>query len=188
MNTAMSGKTFTPRARRRALAVMASFGLWGFYSTFFILDWYKAWPLVFFYTLLVLNTYFSVRTFASITPHEHLGQRCMDALLGIWLLLAPLSFNTPIYFVLVTTALFITATIKYIFLAPIVGFSRLLYMKIRIDALGILLCSLALLGVLAGYAYYATAVWSFIFFMANIYVLWWEPHYHLHLHYDESFL
>lgn len=188
MNTVISGKTFTPRARRRALAVMAFFGLWGASATFFISNWYKAWPLVFFYALLVLNTYFSVRTFASITPKEHLGQQCMDALLGVWLLLAPLSFNAPLYFVLITTALFIAATMKYIFLVPIVGFSRLLHMKIRIDTLGILLCSLALLGVLAGYAYYATAVWSFIFLVANIYVLWWEPHYRLHLHYDESFL
>lgn len=174
--------SFSPRARRRARGVALFFALWGIFFSASLATWGSAWPLVLFYALLVLNTYFSVRAFASITPKEHLPQQCMDALLGIELLAAPFFFNAPFSFILVITALFITATLKYIFLVPVAGFSRLLYMKIRVDTLGILLCFLALTGTFFGYPYLSTVLWAFIFLLANIYVLWLKPHYHLHLH------
>ncbi len=187
MSTATSDKTFTAHARRRALATVVVFGLWGVGAAYFILDWQTAWPLVLFYALLILNSYYSVRAFASITPREHLGQQGMDILLCLWLALLPLNFNTPLNFVLLMSMLFVTATLKYVLLLPVAGYSRLLYAKIRVDTLGILLCFLALLGILWGYAFWTTVLWSLIFFISNIYVLWWEPHYHLSLHY-ESFL
>ncbi len=176
----------TPYARQRASAVCVAFGLWGVLALTMIIDWRRSWPLVVFYAALLVNSYFSVRTFASITPRNHIGQQFLDILLAFCLALLPMNYNFVQNFVLVTTALFIIATLKYIFLLPLAGFSKLLYRKIRIDAIGILFCFLAIVGILWGYGRWATQIWAVIFVLANFYVLYWEPHYSLDLHYDEN--
>ncbi len=174
--------SYTPYAVRRALATSLGFGAWGLLMAWFILDWWRSWPLFLFYFVLLLNSFFSVRTFASITPRSDLLQQFFDILLGLCLALLPVNYNFVQNFVLVATALFIVATLKYVFLAPLSGFSRLLYQKIRIDALGIMLCFLALTGVLLGYGRWSAILWSFVFLLANVYVLGWRPHYSLELH------
>ncbi len=172
----------TSFAIRRATAVSLGFGAWGLLMAYFILDWRRSWPLFLFYLILLLNSYFSVRTFASITPRSDLLQQLFDILLGLCLALLPVNFNFTQNFVLVSTALFIIATLKYVFLVPLSGFSRLLHQKIRIDALGTMLCFLALVGVLWGYGRWSVILWSLTFLFANIYVLYWRPHYSLDLH------
>ncbi len=177
------GNKHTPHAKRRALLAAASFAPWGaFMARTSVFAWQQAWPLMLFYAILVLNTFFSVRTFASITPSRHIGQNLWDGLLVVFFLLMPLRFNSPLHFVLLATMFFAVSLLKYIFLIPIAGFSRLLYAKIRINALGVLLCIAVLTGILAGYAFYATALWAIIFLMANIYLLWWRPLYRLDMH------
>lgn len=147
-----------------------------------IVDWTKSLPLVIFYAVLLINTYFSVRSFASITPKENLGQQLIDATLVVCMLLMVVNFNSIINFTILATLLFIVATLKYIFLTQLAGYSKLLYMKIRIDALGILFCFLAVIGTLLGYGRDVSVIWSAVFVLANVYVLWWKPHYLLENH------
>ncbi len=181
----MSDK-FTTYARNRALAVTAVFGAIALISLSSVVDWGRSWPLVLFYGTILLNTYFSVRSFASITPKEHLGQQIIDAVLVLCLFLMVMNFNSVLNFIIWTTLLFIVATLKYIFLARLAGYSKLLYMKIRIDALGILFCFLALLGTLWGYGRQVSAIWAVVFVLANIYVLKLNPHYLLENHYENK--
>lgn len=137
---------------------------------------------IIFYALLLLNTFFSVRIFATITPQNHVGQKMWDSLLALCLIILPLFFNAPIIFVFITLILFVVATLKYIFLIPVVGFSKLLLDKIRVDTLGVLLCILCLPGVIMGYIYVSLDIWVSIFFLSNIYVLWHTPLYRLDHH------
>jgi len=162
------------------------FGVIALISLNSIVDWTRSWPLVVFYTVLLINTYFSIRSFASITPKEHLGQKLIDAALVACMLLMVLNFNSIINFTLIATLLFIVATLKYVFLARLAGYSKLLYMKIRIDTLGILFCFLAAVGTLWGYGKQVSMIWSLGFILANVYVLWLKPHYDLENHYENS--
>lgn len=174
----------TSYARKRTTAVTIVFGIVAIISMNLIIDWTVSWPLVVFYATLLTNTYFSVRSFASITPREHLGQQLIDATLAACMFLMALSFNSVLNFTILATLLFIVATLKYVFLTQLAGYSKLLYMKIRIDALGILFCFLAVLGVLFGYGSQTSIIWSAVFVLANFYVLWWKPHYRLETHYE----
>ena len=181
----MSDK-FTPYANLRGLVVSLGFWAWGLGAAFFVLDWHRSWPLALFYLALLVNSYFSIRTFASITPTRHPGQQFLDILLAVCLAFLPVNFNSVQNFVLITTALFIVATLKYIFLLPIAGYSRLLYTKIRVDALGIMFCFGALVGTLFGYGHRTAILWTILFVAANFYVLWWKPHYSVELHYESQ--
>jgi len=176
---------FTPYARMRAWLVAIGFTLWGLYfAAAQTGQWRQFWPLTVFYVALILNSFFSVRAFASITPKRHLGQQFFDILLGLCLALMPLNFSSPLNFILLAAILFIIATLKYIFLIPIIGFSQLLYKKIRIDCLGILLCFLALAGVLLGYAKLSSILWTLFFLAANAHILWLRPLYRLETHHE----
>ncbi|MDO8664775.1 MAG: hypothetical protein Q7K44_04510 [Candidatus Liptonbacteria bacterium] len=172
-------------ARRRAAATTMAFGILGIVTlNSTVLDWAESWPLVVFYAALLTNTYFSVCSFASITPKRHMGQHLIDAILAACMALLAFNFNSILNFTIISTLLFIIATLKYIFLVKIAGYSKLLYMKIRIDTLGILFCFLAVIGTLLGYGQQISVIWSIVFVLANIYVLWWEPHYRLEAHYE----
>ena len=176
---------FTPYAGKRAWLVAIGFALWGLYfAAAQTGQWRQSWPLIVFYAALILNSFFSVRTFTSITPPRHLGQQSFDILLGLCLALMPLNFSSPLNFILLAAMLFIIATLKYIFLIPIIGFSQLLYKKIRIDCLGILLCFLALVEILWGYAKLSLIFWMLIFLAANAHVLWRRPLYRLETHHE----
>jgi hypothetical protein len=174
-----SADIFAPHARLRALAVSLGFGLWALGAAFFIVDRPGSAPLVIFYALLLFNTYFSVRTFATITPKGHKGQAFMDFVLGLFLFVLPLYFGEPLLFTVLMATLFGVATVKYIFLESIIGSSRLITQKARIDSLGTLLCLFAVAGILLGYVFWTTVLWTIIFLIANIYVLWVRPIYRL---------
>ncbi|MBI4085316.1 MAG: hypothetical protein HY432_02300 [Candidatus Liptonbacteria bacterium] len=180
------GAGFTPYARRRAAAVTAAFAIIFLVSLNYVADWEKSWPLVIFYATLLTNTYFSVRSFASITPKEHPGQQLVDAALGACMLLLTFNLNSVLNFTIISTLLFIIATLKYVFLTRLAGYSKLLYMKIRIDGLGTLFCFAAVIGVLWGYDYWTSVIWAVAFVLANFYVLWWKPHYRLEHHFIVS--
>lgn len=180
----MSDK-FTNYARNRAAIATFFFGVIALASLNSIDNWQKSWPLVVFYAVLILNTYFSVRTFASITPKENLGQHLIDLILAACLVLIALNFNSILNFIILTMLLFIVATLKYIYLTQLVGYSKLLYMKIRIDTLGILFCFLAVIGTMWGYGRQVSIIWLITFVLANVYVLWGNPHYHPEMHYEK---
>lgn len=171
-------------ARRRAATVTVVFGIIALISLNSIIDWAESWTLVVFYATLLTNTYFSVRSFASITPKKHLGQQLIDAALAACMFFMVLSFNSILNFTILATLLFIIATLKYVLLTNLAGYSKLLYMKIRIDTLGALFCFIAVLGTLFGYGSQVSIIWAIVFVLANFYVLWLEPHYRLENHYE----
>lgn len=144
---------------------------------------YLKFPITFiFYTLLLFNSFFSIRIFATITPKGHFSQRFWDFLLSLCFIFLPFFFNFPIDFVFLTLLLFVVATLKYVFLVQTIGFSKLLFEKIKIDTLGILLCLLCFSGILIGFTDMSLNLWTFVFFLANIYGLWYKPLYILENH------
>ncbi len=175
---------FASHALTRAWSVSIFFLLWFFLVIFFFKINPESLSLSIFYLLLIINTFFSIRTFATITPKDHFGQKIWDILLILCLVSLPLVFSSTIDFVSIALVLFVVASLKYIFLIPVVNFSRLLFYKIRIDTLGILLCTLCLLGVIGGFPRASTDIWTSIFFLANVYVLWYEPLYRVEHHFE----
>ena len=182
MNTKTSDK-FSIYAKNRALYTTLVLALWFFLVlAYYPFQWFLVWPLIFFYSILLVNTFFSIRSFASLTPKENIIQQAIDVLLFLSMVALPVLFFVPIIFIILTLFLFITATLKYIFLVLVVGFSKLLYWKIKVDTLGILLCFLTLVGILFGFEHISIVIFALTFFLANIYVLWWNPLYILELH------
>ncbi|MEI6843568.1 MAG: hypothetical protein WCK48_03655 [bacterium] len=177
---------FSPYAVSRAIWGSILFFFWFIISlVFFDPDWSSVWPFICFHFVLLINTFFSIRSFASLTPKENVGQHIIDAILALCLIAMPLLFNLPLQFMIVCLFLFIVAVLKYLFLVPLVGFSKLLYWKIKVDMLGVVLCFLVLVGVIYGFSYISSIIFFIIFACANVYVLWWNPLYDLELHTHE---
>jgi len=183
--TKMSDK-FTSYARSRATAAAGTFSAVGLLAPISIIDWNRSWPLILFYVTLVLNTYFSVRCFSSISPKWELRQELIDAILAVLYIMLALNFNIVRNFIVIATLLFVITVLKYILLAETVGYSKLIHRKIRLNTLGTLYCFLALIGILWGYGRQVSIIWAVGFVLANIYVLWWEPHYDPKHHYENS--
>ncbi|MES2953760.1 MAG: glycosyltransferase [Patescibacteria group bacterium] len=93
-------------------------------------------PLGVFYTLLVFNTFFSVRLFSRVISPTDPIQILVD--LGLCFLYAGLvlSFTVPAFFLLITAFLFVVATAKYAFLLGKIDHPKLLKRKILVDLLG----------------------------------------------------
>ncbi len=179
----MSDK-FTTYGLRRAAAAVGAFSIVGLTAMTSVIDWNKSWPLVLFYAVLVLNTYFSVRCFASISHKWELKQEFVDVALVIIYIIMALNFNSVQSFVVVSNLLFIVAILKYILLAETIGYSKLLREKIRVNAFGILYCFLALIGILWGYGRQVVLIWSIGFAIVNVYVLLLKPLYNPINHYE----
>ena len=139
-------------------------------------------PVFIFYCLLILNSFFSICVFATLTKREDTRQQFIDLLLAICLILLPTTFNTPLYFVMICLLLFNIATLKYIYLMPIAGYSTLFYRKIKVDTWGIFLCSLTIIGLIMGFSQLSLIFFTTVFFIANTYVLWHRPLYKIELH------
>lgn len=179
---------FTQYAVRRAWLATVAFLVWFIIALhIYPVTWSSSWALVCFYILLLINTFFSIRVFATISPRNDMFQHLIDIVLGLCLVILPVYISSSLVFALLCLLLFITATLKYIFLVPIVGHSKLLQEKIRVDTLGILMCFLFLIGVFYASAYVSSIILLIIFFCANVYVLWRKPLYKLEHHIEELF-
>ena len=142
-------------------------------------DWSLSAPLVLFYALLVLNTFFSVRCFARVTPPGDRLQKLFDAVLvAIYVGLAA-SFTDAPRFAGWGSLLFAVATLKYVVLLGRVGSVMLLAKKIRVDVLGTIACVWALGVMLIGYAREASWALAGANAIANVYVLWVRPIYRI---------
>ena len=145
------------------------FGIFGTFLAWPNLE--QAWPLVLFYALLIWNDYFSIKHYSKIVPPHKSSQMIIDGFLVILHFLLIFSFNDPRNFYLVTTILFILATLKYSYDLPIVENSARLYRKIKIDTMGALASAIATTGILFGYTWTATISWTIIFAIASVYVI-----------------
>lgn len=136
-------------------------------------------PLIVFYAILLINTYFSVRCFSSLGHiHDFLHHSVDTALAVLYVALAS-QFGNPLWFTATATVLFAMATTKYIILLPQKNHTKLLMRKIATDNSGILLCLLAFIGILTGRVNAAVNGLVIVFLAANIYVFFIHPLYRL---------
>ncbi len=133
-------------------------------------------PMLLFYIILIVDSYFSVGFFSKIVPSKRVDQKIIDFLLVCFYLILILNINNEIWYLLSAIMLFAVATLKYIFLLGVVDF-RVLKRKLMIDILGMIVCVLALVGYLIGLEMMAMWIWSLIFLLANIYLLIIKPVY-----------
>jgi len=174
---------YLPSAERKAFAATVGFGLFGaITATLMVKNWGAAWPLVFFYAVLVFNTYFSVRAFSTIAPRRNPIQSFIDLTVVILYLGLATQFENPLNFTLLATILFLACLIKYTLLTGLVPhYRKFLRRKIFLDWLGVLLCILAMIGVAMHYSYVTTVAFALINAIANVYLLFIKPFYVLPL-------
>lgn len=141
-------------------------------------NWPYVMPMLVFYIVLTINSFFSIRLFSTITPVEDATQRILDlVLMAVYFLLA-YSFDNTKMFLIITLFLFIVAPLKYSFLLlGKVPYPKLLKKKITIDLLGTLLAASVIAGFEAGYTYESAWALAIIFTAANVYLLFIDPMY-----------
>ncbi len=170
--------TLSPQ--KKALLVTIVFGVAGILGTIFLVsDWIQSLPLVIFYAILTINTYFSIELFSGIVPPTDSFQKNLDALLFLCYLVLAWNLNSPLFFTLTTLILFIVAPTKYTALLYTLPYPKLLKRKILIDLCGTMLSALTLIGIFLGHA--RASVWIFcaIFALANFIFLVIKPMYRL---------
>lgn len=136
-----------------------------------------AWPAMLFYAMLVWNDFYSVKHFSKIIPPNKTSQVIIDIILVALHFASSLLFANPMLFTVAMTILFVLAVLKYANDLPSIKNSRALYRKVKIDALGALISSLALAGMFWGYPWQSTMVWTGIFVCASVYVILINPLY-----------
>jgi hypothetical protein len=176
MNHEPSKINSSPDSRARGgMILFGAFGILGIIIA--RQNFVNAWPVIIFYGLLLWNDYSSIKHFSSIVPPNKTSQMLIDGALVVFHFLLVFSFNDPRNFYLVTTMLFILATLKYSYDLPLIHNSPRLYRKIKIDTLGAMASAIATTGILFGYTWTATLTWMFIFGGATVYVMYINPLY-----------
>jgi hypothetical protein len=155
--------------------VFASLGVVS--SIYLISNWSESLPLVIFYFILIVNTFFSIKLFSAITPDGVLSQAIMDIFLFFIYLALLISINSQLLFVFFTLLLFILAIMKYTLLLGIVDHPKLLKRKILIDLSGALGSALVLGGILFGDTILSTWIFTGGFAFANVLLFFVWPMY-----------
>jgi hypothetical protein len=148
------------------------FALW--IKTF---TWKDVIPFLVFYILLVINTFFSIRCFASITPADARAQKIIDFVLVLCYFALAVTINVPILFTFFAFVLFFVAVIKYVSLLFYTSHKKLVWRKIVVDVLGALVCLGAFWGVFADHERVASWLWVGMFLVGNAYIFFVEPLY-----------
>ncbi|QQG37975.1 MAG: hypothetical protein HYS26_00225 [Candidatus Kaiserbacteria bacterium] len=158
----------------KAIAAVSFFSLAGIVG--FLLSDEPSTPLLLYYVALVINSYFSVATFAPMTPTS-IPQALIDTALTVLYGALALSFESVGNFTLISAALFLLATLKYVHLRTVVSSPYLIPRKIRIDLLGAGLSLATFVLVRAGYPDLAAWTLAALFIGANVYLLFVSPMY-----------
>jgi len=133
-------------------------------------------PLVLFYVVLMINTYFSIEFFSKIIPSKRLDQKIIDLLLVLSYLALILSFGNEVWYLLFAIMLFVVATLKYVCLLGVVDL-KILKKKLIVNIFAIVACILALEGYLIGWGRVIMWTWALVFLFANVYLLIIKPMY-----------
>jgi len=133
-------------------------------------------PLLVYYAALLVNTFFSIRTFSAITP-KNFVQTLFDVVAAIFYLVLAFSFASVPTFAAVSAGLFLLAVTKYVHLKGLIPSSALLHRKIMLNALAALLSLFALALTLLGFSVVAAWALGIIFALANSYLLLFNPMY-----------
>jgi len=142
-----------------------------------VTDWKTSLPLVIFYAILIINTFFSIRCFNLVPFKRKREQHIIDTLLAVSYLLLATSFRSLYVFALSSMVLYVVATFKYILLFSEGQNKKLLRRKIFIDALGISASILALGGILMGFSFISSWIFTSLFFLVNVYIFFIKPLY-----------
>lgn len=145
--------------------------------------WVVGWtavppPLLAYYAALVLNSFFSIRTFAPLTPANAM-QYALDAALVLVYFGLAFSMHSATLFSAVSAALFLISIVKYVHLQQLIESTPLLSRKIRLNMLAALLSSVSLGISLAGFPALAAWLLGTIFVLANVYLLAINPMYRI---------
>jgi hypothetical protein len=136
-----------------------------------------ALPHAVFYTVLLVNTYFSIYTLSRLCASAPY-QRLIDIVLVVNYFLLATAIGRPVLFESLSASLFALATLKYAFVAIVVRhfvFKR----KLAIDALGLGLCITAVVGSCSDYSRETAWLTAAIFLVANVYLLTLRPMYQI---------
>jgi hypothetical protein len=139
---------------------------------------FPALPLILFYVILLINTFFSIEFFSKISSSDKCEQKIVDFSMGAIYLGLILSLGNETMYLLFSAILFVVASMKYALLLKIVDIN-ILRKKLIIDILGGIVCILALAGSLLGYGEITNWIWAILFLFANIYLLIIKPMYRL---------
>ena len=163
----------------KAIAACAAFTIAGVIGFVFFSHTNETFLLVGYYAVIVLNTFFSIRAFAPITP-KNVSQALFDAVLVLIYIALALSFRSIIQFSVVSWGLFVFANFKYMHLEALVPQQKeFLQHKMRINWLGAFLSAIAFALALLGFP--LLAAWSLfvIFAIAQFYLLIIDPMYQM---------
>jgi hypothetical protein len=167
---------FTPKIK--AITITALSTIAGIIGIVVVpIDWATCWPVVLLYAVLLINTYFSVSHFSKIIPANVFPQKMIDAALVVFYLVLAATLDDPMLFMFALTVFFAIATFKYTSALPLVAEPARLYRKIKVDALGTIGSAFTLCGVLFVSLSVATALWTIVFGVASIYLLFVNPLY-----------
>jgi hypothetical protein len=134
-----------------------------------------ALPLVLFYVVLMVNTYFSIEFFSKIIPLKRPDQKIIDLLLVFSYLALILSMGNEIWYLLFAIMLFVVATLKYVCLLGVVDL-KILKKKLIVNIFAIVACILAFGGYLIDWGMIIW-IWGLMFLFANVYLLIIKPMY-----------
>src|SRR3989344_3335545 len=155
-------------ARKAVLVCLlfAGIGLFGWFTTGFANA--ASVPLLVYYAVLLINTFFSIRIFSAITP-KNIIQTLFDGVVAIFYLALAFSFGSVTTFAAVSAGLFLLAVAKYVHLKILISSSALLRRKIVLNTLAALLSLFALTLALLGFSEATAWALGIIFALANIY-------------------
>ena len=140
-------------------------------------DYLIALPLFIFYITIVVNTHFSIKLFASITPKEDIVQHIVDTLLVLTFVCMSINFSNPLIYSLFLVFLFALASLKYSLLLITVPHQKLLKRKIVIDILGTVMAIACLAGMLFQFESITAWTLAIVFIIANVILLGIKPMY-----------
>ena len=135
--------------------------------------------LMIFYVILVINTFFSIKLFSSITPPGNKMNNFIDVILFFLYIISAFYLPVPTFFMLFMLLLFIVATLKYACLLQIVRHTRLLKKKIIVDLMGCVMCAVVLIAMILGYENEAAWGLAIVFAIANFLLFFVWPLYKL---------
>lgn len=133
-------------------------------------------PHVLFYSVLLLNSFFSIRMFSRIQP-KVISQVVIDVILFLTYAALAISIGYPLAFAFSALSIFVVASFKYVFMLEVVSGDVILKQKILIDLTGTALCAAALGGTLLGYSFQSAWILAATFLIANVYLLFIRPMY-----------
>ena len=131
-----------------------------------------------YYAVLILNTFFSIRTISAFTPNNAI-QMLFDTVLVLTYCALAFSLGSVAQFSAVSLFLFIFADGKYAHLRRLVAHKQFLWHKMQMNALGAALSLGALITAALGYPLSAAWFLFVAYALANVYLLGINPMYRL---------